>query len=262
MVDGPQRGVYRPQNRVKGVSRDGLCAAQAHGDSAGADRVGSSRVVSGGVGLVPSGVIPMSDTTTRTAAIEDRAQTIAAAFAESEDDALEAVDADTLVDYFDQLLAFDVPLDEAERSVVRRVLDEADVVPETLPEEIATLGGFSSGPSGFSRTLVGEVDQGDEWVDVRVEVVDLWEPHSETIAQVGLVGDESGTIKFVNWASGDLPRLEEGESYRIESAVTDEYEGRFSITLNSATQISSAEEPVAGTAAHKGAIVAVQPGSG
>jgi ABC-type glutathione transport system ATPase component len=29
------------------------------------------------------------------------------------------------------------------------------------------------------------------------EVVQLWEPHSETIAQVGLLGDESGRLKFV-----------------------------------------------------------------
>jgi len=68
------------------------------------------------------------------------------------------------------------------------------------------------------------------------------EPCSDSVGQVGLLGDESGTIKFTKWAKSDLAELEEGTVYDLGNVVTDEYEGRYSVKLNSTTTIEERDE--------------------
>ena len=51
--------------------------------------------------------------------------------------------------------------------------------------------------------MLADVDDADQWIDVVAEVVDLWEPRSEKIVQVGLLGDESSRLNFVKWVSAD-----------------------------------------------------------
>jgi ssDNA-binding replication factor A large subunit len=82
--------------------------------------------------------------------------------------------------------------------------------------------------------MLTDINEADKWIDV----VELWAPRSEKIAQVGRLGDEAARLKFVTSASADLPKLEEGEAYRLESGVTDEYQGRFSVSCNSATSMT------------------------
>ncbi|MEF8778694.1 MAG: replication factor A, partial [Natronomonas sp.] len=118
-----------------------------------------------------------------------------------------------------------VPVDEARRSVVSTYLEEADMDRDDLA------GGTSQ------SATVADIDTSEEWLDLTVKVVDLWEPAADSIAQVGLLGDESGTIKFTKWAKSELEALEEGSVYRLENVVTDEYQGRFSVKLNSSTTI-------------------------
>ncbi|EMA40596.1 replication factor A [Halococcus hamelinensis 100A6] len=122
-----------------------------------------------------------------------------------------------------------VPLEEARRSVTSSYLDEAGMDRDEL-------GGESE-----ERT-VETIDAPEQWVDLTVKVLQLWEPRSESIAQVGLLGDETGTIKFTAWATSDLPELDEGGVYRLENVVTDEYEGRFSVKLNRTTDIEELDE--------------------
>ncbi|EMA48886.1 replication factor A [Halococcus thailandensis JCM 13552] len=50
-----------------------------------------------------------------------------------------------------------------------------------------------------------------------------------------------------SWVNSDLPDLEEGETYRFESVVTDEYEGRYSVKLTSETEIEQLNGVVAVT---------------
>jgi hypothetical protein len=50
-----------------------------------------------------------------------------------------------------------------------------------------------------------DIDQVDKWI----EVVELWTPRSEEIPHVGRLSDEAARLKFVTWASADLPELEE-----------------------------------------------------
>jgi replication factor A1 len=65
------------------------------------------------------------------------------------------------------------------------------------------------------------------------------------VAQVGLLGDSTGVVKFVSWAKSDLPELEEGKAYSLEMVVTDEHEGQNSVDLNSETSIEEITGPEA-----------------
>ncbi|MFB6137728.1 MAG: replication factor A [Halobacteriaceae archaeon] len=148
---------------------------------------------------------------------------------------------------------YSVPLDEARRSVENHYLDEAGLSRDDLA-------------GGSESVDVASIDRPEQWVDLTATVVDLWEARSDAVAQVGLLGDETGTIKFTSWAKSDVPTLEEGEVYRLGSVVTDEYEGRFSVKLNSTTTVEHLpdEEIEVGNddQTFEGALVAIQSGSG
>ena len=149
---------------------------------------------------------------------------------------------------------YKVPADEARRSLVNNYLDEADMDREQL-----------GGGGGNERKALADIDTDEEWLDVRAKVVELWEPRSDAISQVGLLGDESGTIKFVAFQSSDLPELEESAVYRLGNVVTDEYEGRFSVKLNRTTSIERLEEEIEvgdDSTEVEGALVDIQRGSG
>ncbi|MFB6079602.1 MAG: replication factor A [Haloferacaceae archaeon] len=179
--------------------------------------------------------------------LRTHAEEIAAQFSDRLD-----VDADEVEERLDNLVTeYRVPVEEARRSVVNSYLDEAGIERESL--------------GGNRRVAVNDVEADEEWIDVRAKVVDLWEPRSDSVAQVGLLGDESGTIKFVAFETSDLPDLEEGKVYDLENVVTDEYEGRFSVKLNRTTTITELDEEIEvgdGGETVEGALVDVQSGSG
>ncbi len=167
----------------------------------------------------------------------------------------EDVSVDEIEESLDSLInEYQVPEDEARRSVISRYSDgDAD----------ANANAEAGSPDEVTK--VSEIDSPEEWITVEVEVVDLWEPTSDAIGQVGLVGDETDTVKFTAWAKSDLPELDEGETYRLENVVTDEYEGRMSIKLNSSTEIEEIDDEIeVGTAETEieGALVDIQSGSG
>ncbi|MFB6106926.1 MAG: replication factor A [Halobacteriaceae archaeon] len=148
---------------------------------------------------------------------------------------------------------YKVPVDEARRSVESHYLEEAGLERDDV--------GRGSNPT----VRVEDVDAPEEWVDMTAKVVDLWEPGHESIGQVGLLGDETGTIKFTAWAASDLPALEEGAVYRLQNVVTDEYEGRFSVKLNRTTDIEELDEDIEvgdDESEVTGALVDIQSGSG
>ena len=148
---------------------------------------------------------------------------------------------------------YSVPLEEAKRSVTNSYLSEAGIEREEI------------GRGGSEQVLVNDIDADEQWVDLRVKLVDLWEPRSDSISQVGLLGDESGTIKFVAFETSDLEELEEGACYRLTNVVTDEYEGRYSVKLNRTTTITELDEEIEvgdNSETIEGALVDVQSGSG
>lgn len=147
---------------------------------------------------------------------------------------------------------YQVPSDEARRSVLNGIMNDAGIDRDDLR-------------SGNKTINIEAVTEPEEWVDMTAKVVDLWEPRSDSIAQVGLLGDETGTIKFTKWAKSDLPELVEGRVYRLGNVVTDEYQGRFSVKLNRTTSIEEVDielEVGDNESEFAGALVDVQSGSG
>ncbi|GGO03091.1 MULTISPECIES: replication factor A [Haloarcula] len=166
------------------------------------------------------------------------------------------IDVDDVEERLDTLVnEYKVPLNEARRSVTNTYLDEAGMDRDQL-------GG---GGGGNEQVEVADVDSPEEWVDMRVTVVELWDPRADAVAQVGLLGDETGTIKFTKWSKSDLPELEEGKSYSLRNVVTDEYQGRFSVKLNRTTTIEELDETIEvgdDSVEVEGALVDIQSGSG
>ena len=122
-----------------------------------------------------------------------------------------------------------------------------------------------AGSRSAEQIKIVEIDEPGRWVDLKVKVVQLWETNSDSISQSGLVGDETGSIKFVKWVKADLPNMEEGKSYYLKNLVTDEFQGRFSVKLNRTSQIEPLETDIevgSQAAEFSGALVDVQKGSG
>jgi ssDNA-binding replication factor A large subunit len=149
---------------------------------------------------------------------------------------------------------YKVPVSEARRSVTNTYLDDAGMDREDL-----------AGGGGNEVKQISDVDTAEEWIDLTAKVVDLWDAQSDAVAQVGLLGDETGTIKFTKWSKSDLRELEEGAVYELRNVVTDEYQGRFSVKLNRTTTITEVDEDIEvgdDAVEVEGALVDIQSGSG
>lgn len=150
-----------------------------------------------------------------------------------------------------------VPEAEARRSAIRSLGEEYGVDP------LSSSGSPDGG--GNEDVVVSDIDTAGAWVNVEVQMVENWDPNHGSIAQTGLVGDESGTIKFTSWEDANQPELEAGASYRLESVVTDSYQGRMSIQLQDVTEVTALDRDVEvgqETETERGVIVAINSGSG
>jgi replication factor A1 len=124
---------------------------------------------------------------------------------------------------------FGVLPSEAERSVTNELLKEFN-----LP--VVTSGSGSSPGGATEQKKIADAIPGD-WVTFEARVVSLSTPVSTSIAQSGILADESGAIRFVVWTKANAPVMTEGLWYRIESAVVDEYKGIPSLKVHSGTTI-------------------------
>lgn len=127
---------------------------------------------------------------------------------------------------------FSTPINEAER-IVRR---NNDALAESGPKGDEDGNPIEKG--------VDELDTDEQLVTVEVKCMQQWEPRSDNVQQVGLLGDESGANKFIAFKGNDFTILEEGKSYKIESAVTDEYQGNYSLKFISDTTVTELDKEV------------------
>jgi replication factor A1 len=147
---------------------------------------------------------------------------------------------------------YQVPIEEARQAITSDYYGQTDPDQESLREN-------------NEQRDIGDIDVPDEWVDVTGKVVELWDADSDAIGQTGLIGDETGRIKFTAWAKSDLETLEEGSVYHLRNVITDEYQGRSSVNLNSSTEIEQSDEDIEvgdNTTEIEGALVDMQSGSG
>lgn len=144
------------------------------------------------------------------------------------------------------------------------VVDEYKGIPSlkvhsgTTIKELGTTDPLIPAPVAIKdlRTGVGSV---------RAKVIQEWEVTHDRMLQSGILGDETGTIKFVIWKEPGKERLSVDSVYSVFYAQVDEFNGRLSLNLTSATimqedgdlpTISGGDEQVSG------AIVHIAPGSG
>jgi replication factor A1 len=130
---------------------------------------------------------------------------------------------------------FGVQPQEAERSVTNELNKEFNI-------PVAGPGGSGGKTGGGSeQKKIADGAPGD-WVTIEGKVVALSAPASPSIAQSGIIADESGAIRFVAWAKSNAPRMTEGSWYRIESAVMDEYKGIPNLKTHSGTTVREITE--------------------
>lgn len=126
---------------------------------------------------------------------------------------------------------FGVPLAEAERTVTNEMAREFSI------------SGLQAGGPGEAKTLDALVP--GEWVTVECKVVALTAPPSSSISQTGIAADQTAAVRFVVWSRANAPALKEGNWYRFESAVVDQYRGSVNLKVHSGTTIR--EVPGGGT---------------
>jgi len=135
----------------------------------------------------------------------------------------------------DELITkFKVPSNEAQRSVTNYFLKKY-----SIPKNE-----FYTRQAEPQLTKIIDISENGQWANIKARVVQLWENTHESISQVGLLGDETGIIKFTEWKNAELPGLEQGESYLFRSVVVGEYNGRFQVQLNRNTSIEKLDEAI------------------
>jgi replication factor A1 len=99
---------------------------------------------------------------------------------------------------------------------------------------------------------------------IRAKVIQEWDTSHERMLQSGLLGDETGTVKFVIWKEEGKEKLAVSSVYNIFYALVDEFNGRLSLNLNTATILQDDSDIAVsgGNTTVRGAIVHIAPGSG
>ena len=98
-------------------------------------------------------------------------------------------------------------------SAVVRVFEEL----QTAPGQVVPIGKLE------------DVDRKGVSIEGRVKT--LWDPSHPSIAQVGLVADDSGQTRVTIWKASDAPWIAEDERVRIHGAARNWYEGRVSLAV-------------------------------
>ncbi|MBC7114036.1 MAG: hypothetical protein H5T47_00195 [Archaeoglobi archaeon] len=150
------------------------------------------------------------------------------------------------------LLKFRVPEDEAKRSVYNYFLKELNLkfLPVSRDSELVK---------------ISDIREGGRWVSLKAKVLEIWEPRSDSVSQVGLIGDETGIMKFVVWSKSELPDVEEGKSYLFKNVISDVYQGRIQINVNRNSEIIELQEDISTRPREielRGAVVDIYSGSG
>ncbi len=150
------------------------------------------------------------------------------------------------------LKQFKVTGNEAKRNVIRTLAESAGIDP------------FNTYKGKSALIKIADIKESGKWVTLKVKLIQLWENASDMITQAGLIGDESGIIRFTMWESSGLQPMVEGKCYEIKNAATDVYNERFQIKFNKATSIREIPSDIAVSQEDEftGAIVSIQSGTG
>jgi len=88
------------------------------------------------------------------------------------------------------------------------------------------------GKAKLAPTITKIIDIKPGIFNLQAKVVKLFEPKSDKVAQAGIVGDETGTIRFVIWKSVKPKKeLKEGKVYDIPFAACNLFNNVLSVSL-------------------------------
>lgn len=149
------------------------------------------------------------------------------------------------------LYEFKVPEEEARRTIINGLRKNYNI------------------PKGELKSTLTKISdlEPNKWVSLKAKVIQLWEPNSPAIAQTGVIGDETGTVRFVVWAKANKKKLEEGKCYLFEKVVIDEFNDIKSVKVTSASEVREIDEDIEVKEEEReveifGALVAIQQNSG
>ncbi|GGN26093.1 replication factor A [Halarchaeum nitratireducens] len=128
-------------------------------------------------------------------------------------------------------------LDGWSRAAISRRLAEAVVTGKDMMS--AVVGVFEELQTAPGTVVpIGKLeDVNRKEVSIEGRVETLWDPSHPSIAQVGLIADDSGQTRVTIWEASDAPWIEEGEQVRIHGAARNWYEGRVSLAVTGWTTI-------------------------
>ena len=92
----------------------------------------------------------------------------------------------------------------------------------------------------LSRTRIGDATSG--LVSIEGKIISIANPQSASLAQTGVIADESGGIRFSLFKGDDISPFEDNCWYKIEFASVNEYKGSLGLRLSSYTKITKIEE--------------------
>ncbi|WP_232703555.1 DNA-binding protein [Halobacterium wangiae] len=132
-------------------------------------------------------------------------------------------------------------LDGWSRAAISRRL--AELVANGTDVTSAVLGVFEQLQTAPGHVIpigkLEDINRKEVSIEGRVEV--LWNPSHPSIAQVGLIADESGQTRVTIWEASNAPWIREGERVRIRGAARNWYEGRVSLAVTGWSTLSFPE---------------------
>lgn len=128
------------------------------------------------------------------------------------------------------------------------------------------------------NTLIAEIDKKEDIaapqvkiadiktgiISVTAKVVKLFEPKSPKVFQSGYIGDDTGTIQFVIWASQPpKSKIEEGKTYDFNMITANSFNEKMSLAIGADVKPSKKTFEVKNTtSSFTGALVLIKEGSG
>jgi len=110
------------------------------------------------------------------------------------------------------ILEFKVPESEAVRTITNYLMKELGISREQLARESPLV-------------KISDITKPNQWVSLKAKVVQLWDASSPNVSQVGLIGDETGIIKFVIWAKSGKERLKRVRATCLRTLLQTRSEG-------------------------------------
>lgn len=156
----------------------------------------------------------------------------------------------------------------SEEDIQKRIniLAEYNVPEHEAKRSILTYFGISQSQAKGDNAIgtIANITGDGIWTSLVVKIVQLWDNDHESIAQTGIIGDPTGTVKFTKWASANLPELTVDQCYTLYNVVSSVYNEKIQISLNKKSRIELADEVEVkdNTVSFIGALVAIRKNSG